>query len=154
MTTKEIRTELKKKGYNNNQVSVREKRGGYDRSFVLTVRDRAVNIQEVKEIAKSFESVSRCERSYEVLSGGNCWVSVEMSEKVQKELAEKYLWLLECVKELEVDSSVRIGRFDIYMNYNNHYQVYDLQTERFFKNQYYYGGLEYMAIDMAIAEQN
>ena len=56
MNTKDqIKQAIKEAGFNLRQVSVRSRRGGYDSSFCLTIRDASVSKKQIKEIAKLLE---------------------------------------------------------------------------------------------------
>lgn len=91
-TTKEIRAALKTKlGYNSRQVSVKERQGGLSWSFTLTVRDASVNLKKVEEFAKGNEDIDRCQASGEILSGGNTFMFVRVTEEVEAAWAEKYI---------------------------------------------------------------
>ena len=111
---KEIRQALKEQlGYNARQVSVRERQGGYSYSFILTVRDASVNLQKVEEFARGCESIDRCERTYEILSGGNTFVRVSVLDEVEEiwsgEHLEEVTGALKEVSELPTNqSSVRL----------------------------------------------
>ena len=68
----ELRAALKVAGIKANQVTVK-----YDGSTLrVTVRDAAVSISAVEEIANGFEKVSRCHATGEILCGGNTYVDV------------------------------------------------------------------------------
>ena len=91
-TTKEIRSALKTKlGYNSRQVSVKERPGGLSWSFTLTVRDPKVNLKKVEEFAKGNESIDRCPASNKILSGGNTFMFVRVTDEVEAVWAEKYI---------------------------------------------------------------
>ena len=69
-----IRAELKQKlGLTVKDVSV--KSDLY--SVWVRIKNKDVNINEVKNIAKKYESFDRCERTGEILQGGNSYVFVE-----------------------------------------------------------------------------
>lgn len=77
LESKTIRTALKGIGYNSRMVSVKERRGGLNWAFDLTIRDESVDAQKVKELAKSFERVDRDESTLEVLSGSQVFLFVQ-----------------------------------------------------------------------------
>ena len=76
-----LRAALKAAGYKPSAISVRNPRG----SLNVAIKDKAIPLDAVKEIARSFESVSRCHVSGEILCGGNTFVFVKYAEKVEQE---------------------------------------------------------------------
>lgn len=67
-----IRQALKEHGYNNRKVGVRY--DGY--AIWLTIKDLAIDIKEIEQLAKGYESYDRDEFTGEILSGGNTFVFV------------------------------------------------------------------------------
>lgn len=67
-----IRQALKEHGYNNRKVGVRH--DGY--AIWLTIKDLAIDIKEIEQLAKGYESYERDEFTGEILSGGNTFVFV------------------------------------------------------------------------------
>lgn len=67
-----IRQALKEHGYNNRKVGVRY--DGY--AIWLTIKDLAIDIKEIEQLAKGYESYERDEFTGEILSGGNTFVFV------------------------------------------------------------------------------
>lgn len=67
-----IRQALKEHGYNNRKVGVRY--DGY--AIWLTIKDLAIDIKEIEQLAKGYESYERDEFTGETLSGGNTFVFV------------------------------------------------------------------------------
>lgn len=80
-----IRAALKIAGYNARKVTVREPHYG---SVTVTIRDASVRISAVKEIAKGFEKIHRCEASGETLLGGNTYVDVEYLDTIIEPIAK------------------------------------------------------------------
>jgi hypothetical protein len=74
----EIRKQLKTLGYSARDVSVRSDHNSLD----ITIRRNGLNVKAVKAIANSYENVSRCEASGEILSGGNTYVTVGFADDV------------------------------------------------------------------------
>jgi hypothetical protein len=70
---REIRRELKERGI---RASVRCRHCGYSDAIDIRIKDLGADYEEVERIARSHESVRRCEYSHEILSGGNRYVSV------------------------------------------------------------------------------
>ena len=121
----EIRKELKAIGITSRQVSVRS-----DSSVNISIKDLAISIEKVKEIAMKYESVSRCHMSGEILSGGNTFVFVDYSwkaEEAAKETEEykKLLALAEAaVASIDGNSGVEIvPGFVLFKNYNDRLQA-------------------------------
>lgn len=67
-----IRQALKEHGYSNRKVGVRY--DGY--AIWLTIKDLAIDIKEIEQLAKGYESYERDEFTGEILSGGNTFVFV------------------------------------------------------------------------------
>ncbi len=67
-----IRQALKEHGYNNRKVGVRY--DGY--AIGLTIKDLAIDIKEIEQLAKGYESYERDEFTGEILSGGNTFAFV------------------------------------------------------------------------------
>jgi hypothetical protein len=75
--TQQIRQEIKEQlGYNSRQVSVREQPGGLSTSISITLKKPDLDFDKIKSIADSHKSIGRCERTGEILSGGNTYVHV------------------------------------------------------------------------------
>jgi len=79
---KNLRADLKANGHNARRVSVR-----YNGSLYLTIRQRGLSSDAAESIANKFESVSRCEASGEILSGGNTFVFTNYADKLVDEVA-------------------------------------------------------------------
>ena len=67
-----IRQALKEHGYSNRKVGVRY--DGY--AIWLTIKDLAIDIKEIEQLSKEYESYDRDEFTGEILSGGNTFVFV------------------------------------------------------------------------------
>jgi len=69
-----IRAELKKElGLTSKDVSVKS-----DLYAVwVRIKNEDIEIEDVKNIAKKYESIDRCERTGEILQGGNSYVFVQ-----------------------------------------------------------------------------
>ena len=59
-------------------------------SIDITIKNSAVDDIKVEKIA-SFEYISRCEHTGEILSGGNTYISVDTTDAVDKERSDPYL---------------------------------------------------------------
>ena len=71
--SREIRRALKERGI---AASVRTRHCGYSSAIDVRVKDLSADMEEVERIANVHESIRRDERTYEILSGGNTYVSV------------------------------------------------------------------------------
>lgn len=78
---KEIRKALKEHGWNARKVSVRSDYFSMGSEIRVVIKDPAVDLETVEKIANEHESISRCEITGEILSGGNRYVSVRYSEE-------------------------------------------------------------------------
>ena len=80
MTTKElsatIRADLKQRGYSSRKIGVRFEFCGYSSVVILTVKDDTLDVEKVREWAKSYESIDRDERTGETLEGGNTYIRI------------------------------------------------------------------------------
>lgn len=74
-----IRKELKEHGYNNRRVGV-----SYDGYAIrLKIKELAIDIKEIENIAMKYENYSRDERTGEILSGGNTFVLVDYDYRLR-----------------------------------------------------------------------
>ncbi|MDE2098352.1 MAG: hypothetical protein KGL39_13950 [Patescibacteria group bacterium] len=78
-----IRTELKKLGITSRQVSVRTDYYSMGSAIRITVKDPAVSLHQVTEIAQPHEDIDRDSVTGEILSGGNTYVTVEYDMDVR-----------------------------------------------------------------------
>jgi len=81
---KTIRGILKEKGI---KASVRMSSGS---AINIYIQDLAVDYEEVRAIARSFEKIDRCEYTHEILAGGNDFVFVNYDYEVLNAEAQKY----------------------------------------------------------------
>jgi hypothetical protein len=89
--TAAIRAELKKRGWNSRQVSVRGRPCTYSSSIDVVIKDARVPLKVVEKIANSYESVRRCEVTGDILMGGNTYVSVDYDSDALKPYVEAVL---------------------------------------------------------------
>lgn len=113
--SKSIRSELKKRlGYNSRQVSVRIQRYSMGRTTHFTIRDATVDYNAVKDFSEECESVRRCEYSGEILSGGNTYVRLHVTEEVERRWAHP---LVQPIKDsyarLEHSNGLTIDGYDV-----------------------------------------
>lgn len=73
-----IRQALKEHGYSNRKVGVRY--DGY--AIWLTIKDLAIDIKEIEQLTKGYESYERDEFTGEILSGGNTFVFVNYAYSI------------------------------------------------------------------------
>jgi len=76
--TQQIRQDIKSElGYNSRQVSVRENPGGLSTSITVRLKQPGLDFDQIEKITERHVHVDRCERSGEILGGGNTYVFVE-----------------------------------------------------------------------------
>jgi hypothetical protein len=85
-----LRASLKVTGFNARKVTVRR-----DHSTLrVTICDAAVPLSAIKAIADQFSSVRRCEKSGEILCGGNTFVDVQYTPELVEPAAAAVVALL------------------------------------------------------------
>lgn len=90
-----IRKALKAKGWSSRKVSVRADYYSMGSSINVSIKDPDVPLDAVKKIAEGHESISRCEMSGEILSGGNRFVHVAYDySTAEKEIKARYSGIL------------------------------------------------------------
>ena len=77
-----IRETLKRLGWSNRAVSVRADYFSMGSAIRVEVKRADVPLNIVRAIARSFERISRCEYSGEILSGGNMYISCRYNRTV------------------------------------------------------------------------
>lgn len=114
---------IKALGYNQRQVSVRERPGGYSYSFTVTVRDAVVDMGAVEDAVYPFKSSSYCEASGEPLMGGNTYISVDATNEVEAIWAAPYISDVQAAIEacVEADKGVKINDKGYFLFKRNHY---------------------------------
>lgn len=80
----EIRKELKAKGWNTRQVSVRTHLYSMGSSIYVTIKNPAIPLNEVKAIANAHERIDR-DQFGDILSGGNRFVFVKYDNGIAVE---------------------------------------------------------------------
>ena len=125
MTTKErakaIRAALKAKGWNAKKISVRVHSYSMGASINVTIKDASIARKVVEAVASSYQEVSRCAYSGEILGGGNTYVSVSYASGALDGLkaifraeletgAENFLGYY--VTDDERNTEILIGRID------------------------------------------
>ncbi len=86
-----IRTELKKLGITSRQVSVRTDYYSMGSAIRITVKDPAVSLHQVTEIAHPHEDIDRDSVTGEILSGGNTYVTVQYDHDAWEVLTQRYM---------------------------------------------------------------
>lgn len=104
MKVKEIRMRLKKElNLSNRQVSVKK-----DNSSIIVTVKIPVDIRPIEKIAKAYKRVDICERSGEILCGGNTFVFVKYSREMIKEESKKFLD--EALKAIEASNNINVNQ--------------------------------------------
>lgn len=97
-----LRNELKSRGYSNRKVSVNHNYGGYSASIHVTIKDLSIPLREIHELASRYQSVTYCDRTGEVLEGGNTYVQVNYDYELLENATENKLEeAKQLIKELE-----------------------------------------------------
>ncbi|GIJ95429.1 hypothetical protein CAPN002_26470 [Capnocytophaga stomatis] len=80
-----IRTQLKELGYSNRQISVQQKFAGFEEVIRIIFKFMPSDelFEQVKQLARKYKSVDYCERSGEILSGGNTFVDVSIDWRIK-----------------------------------------------------------------------
>ncbi len=81
---KELRQELKAEGI---KASVVMRSGS---AIQVYLKDLAIDKDRVKEIAKKYENIHRCEYTFEILSGGNDYVFVDYDHDILRAASKNY----------------------------------------------------------------
>lgn len=87
---KAVRKEIKRLGYSSRRISVRS---DYN-SLNVTIKDLTICAEDIEKItnyAEQFEKIDRCERTYEILSGGNSFVFVDTDWEAKIEEGKKFI---------------------------------------------------------------
>lgn len=77
-------------GWNSRQVSVRAQYYSMGSSINVVINDAAVPLSTVKAVAEAHESISRCEITGDILSGGNRFVHVGYSQDALEVFGRRY----------------------------------------------------------------
>jgi hypothetical protein len=86
-----IRVEYKRKGWTPKDVSVRSEYFSMGEAVRITIKSAAVPLRDARAIAEKYDRMRRCEYSGEILSGGNLYVSVSVSEEARKAKAAQFV---------------------------------------------------------------
>lgn len=91
----QIRATLKQKGITSKQVSVRADYFSMGSEIRVIVKDPAVKLREVRQIAEAHKRIDYCQITGEILSGCNRYVTVDYSEDAKDAIAETMLPAIE-----------------------------------------------------------
>ncbi len=86
-----IRAELKAKKWTARDISVRASSFSMGSSITVTIKNADIPIAAVKEIADKHESISRCQLTGDILSGGNRYLHVGYSTEAREVFAARLL---------------------------------------------------------------
>ena len=81
--TSEIKKALKQAGFDTKKISVTHKWAGYSEVYRVSVKDKTINLDEVRDVTKRFEEYEVDERTGEILAGGNTFVSVQYDWRLE-----------------------------------------------------------------------
>ena len=90
-----IRAELKALGFTAKHVSVRTSRGS---AVNVNIKSPLLSMEVAEKIGKKYESVTRCEHSGEILSGGNTFIFVSYDWDYKRETEQSYSELKELME--------------------------------------------------------
>lgn len=71
---KDIRTELKEMGFNSRKISVRKNNCNV---VLVTLKDESIDREQIEQLANRHKDVDYCEKTGEILAGGNTYVFVK-----------------------------------------------------------------------------
>jgi|SRR5262245_4248637 len=87
-----IRQTLKSQhGWTSKDVSVRSSSFANGSSIQISIKNPDVNIATVQAVAGQHESISRCELTGEILSGGNRYIHVSYTHEAAEQLTERMI---------------------------------------------------------------
>lgn len=120
---KQIRDGLKVLGLSSRQVSVQADSNGAN----VRIKDFSVNFNQVKELAKQFEEIRRCEYSGDILSGGNTYISISYDWQAEKALKESQEykdhlnWVTDKLFDLKENVGIELVKgFKVFKHYNGY----------------------------------
>lgn len=87
----EIRAAYKARGWSSRKVSVQAEYFSMGSAIRVTIKHPEVCMAEAERIAEEHASISRCEITHEILSGGNRYVTVSYSSECEKALGAPYV---------------------------------------------------------------
>jgi len=109
VAAKEIRTQLKAKGWNTRKISVRSDRYSMGSTIRVEIKDPSIPLTEVAAVAEPFARVHRCKVTGDILSGGNMHVDVEYSRDALEDLIMPLV-------EAMGDTGTKLGELAIFKN--------------------------------------
>lgn len=87
-TGQKVKAAIKAAGIPTKAISVKTSYPGYEEVITITVKDVSIDLEDVKKIARPFESIDYDERCQEVLQGGNTFVRVRYDYAAEKEATD------------------------------------------------------------------
>lgn len=87
-TGQKVKAAIKAAGIPTKAISVKTSYPGYEEVITITVKDVSIDLEDVKKIARPFESIDYDERCQEVLQGGNTFVRVSYDYAAEKEATD------------------------------------------------------------------
>jgi len=88
---KALRKAMKERGITSHQVSVRSEYFSLGSSISVTIKDPDISLAVIRELALEHSRIDRDQRSGEILSGCNRYVSVQIGWDAKKKLADRWL---------------------------------------------------------------
>jgi len=134
----QLRKELKAHGWTSRDISVRARSCTYSSAIDVVVKRADIDMGKVRELAMEYESISRCEYSGEILSGGNTYVEVRRAYELAESMADAIQPA--CAKALE-NASIELNTvvevdgtgFTLSVSrHNNRITVWDKNDRPFF----------------------
>lgn len=115
--SQQLKTDLKSSlDYNQRMVSVKENPCGLSYSFTFTIRDPKVDLLRLAEFVNPSQSVDKCRVTGEILSGGNTYVHITMTNDVISNWASKFQTKIQQMEPITGADSIfyKIDNFTIY----------------------------------------
>lgn len=114
---KEIRKELKQKGYSNRAISIKNKSSGYSDSINITIKDMSINKKEIQEMAQKHESYET-DKYGEILQGANTYIFIDYDYMIKYDyidntltpIANKMIEKFESVEKLGDNTGVTTAK--------------------------------------------
>lgn len=87
----DVRAAYKAEGWNSRMISVRADNYSMGSALRIEIKDARIPLWKARNLAEGKEEILRCEYSGEILSGGNRYVTVTVSDDARKAKAAPYL---------------------------------------------------------------
>ena len=160
MTNKElgnaIRKELKAEGFATKDISVRVAHALYDVSIRIEVKNPLIKLSEIKKIANKYKQVDYCEKTGEILAGGNTYISCQYEHGIFDRVAEIFTDKAESI--LKLDFGLSGGKvITVVENEEKEINIYKIDNltwnllerkkdERIYYNRYYIRSIKDLAV--------